>query len=239
MKLQKILFLIACMGIAATATFAEEAKFSVEGDTLYYNTEKPGLNRSFVSLSDAAHFRSLLNMHPEVTRIDLHSYGGDAEAGVEIARILSDFNVSTVISGECSSSCASIFMAGTKRTLNPGALLGFHRPEWAVSGLQSFYDRRKDDEGWDTPFEFAAWVNQDAMQVAAEVLGVYLAAGVDYSFAIRTLRVPQSDIWYPTRGELVSVGVLSPETLANLNPRLRPVLPPSPTEEVLQLSSLY
>ena len=77
------------------------------------------------------------------------------------------------------------------------------------------------------------------MQVAAEVLGVYLAAGVDYSFAIRTLRVPQSDIWYPTRGELVSVGVLSPETLANLNPRLRPVLLPSPTEEVLQLSSLY
>ena len=58
------------MGIAATATFAEEEKFSVEGDTLYYNTEKPGLNRSFVSLSDAAHFRSLLNMHPEVTRID-------------------------------------------------------------------------------------------------------------------------------------------------------------------------
>ena len=52
MKLQKILFLIACMGIAATATFAEEAKFSVEGDTLYYNTEKPGLNRSFVSLSE-------------------------------------------------------------------------------------------------------------------------------------------------------------------------------------------
>ena len=78
-----------------------------------------------------------------------------------------------------------------------------------------FLRSQKDDEGWNTPFEFAAWVNQDAMQVAAEVLGVYLAAGVDYSFAIRTLRVPQSDIWYPTRGELVSVGVLSPETLAN------------------------
>ena len=239
MKLKTIAFIIACAGIAATQVFAEEAKFHVDGDTLYYDTEKAGLDRSFVTIADASIFRRLLNEHPEVTQIDLHSYGGDSSAGVEIARVLSDFNVKTIVSRECSSACATIFLSGAKRKLKPGALIGFHRPEWSVDGMTAYYDRNKDREGWSTPFEFASWVSYDAMHSTTEVLGVYLSSGVDYAFSLKTLRVPQSNMWYPTRSELISVGVLSEETLANLSPRLRPIERPTDVEETLQLSSLY
>ena len=239
MKLKTIAFIIACAGIAATQAFAEAAKFYVDGDTLFYDTEKAELDRSFVTISDAGIFRRLLNEHPEVTQIDLHSYGGNSSAGVEIARVLSDFNVTTVVSGECSSACATIFLSGAKRKLKPGALIGFHRPEWSVDGMTAYYDRNKDREGWSTPFEFASWVSYDAMHSTTEVLGVYLSSGVDYAFALKTLRVPQSNMWYPTRSELISVGVLSEETLANLSPRLRPIQRPTDVEETLQLSSLY
>lgn len=114
----------------ASAAQSEEAKFKIQGDTLFYSTEDEGITKDFVSISDALHFRTILRDNPEILRINLYSYGGHVEAGLEIARIVSDFEIDTEISKECSSACVPIFLAGQNRVLKKGALIGFHRPNW-------------------------------------------------------------------------------------------------------------
>ena len=102
----------------ASAAQSEEAKFKIQGDTLFYSTEDVGITKDFVSISDALHFRTILRDNPEILLINLYSYGGHVEAGLEIARIVSDFEIDTEISKECSSACVPIFLAGQKHSLN-------------------------------------------------------------------------------------------------------------------------
>mgnify|MGYP001183792430 CR=1 FL=1 len=84
----------------ASAAQSEEAKFKIQGDTLFYSTEDERITKDFVSISDALHFRTILRDNPEILRINLYSYGGHVEAGLEIARIVSDFEIDTEISKE-------------------------------------------------------------------------------------------------------------------------------------------
>ena len=100
----RLLSIVSAFATSATLSFAEDAKFNVEGDTLFYNTEQPGLIKGYVNYSDVHSFRTLLVQNPEITTIDLNSLGGLTEAGLEIARVVADFDVRTTVSGECSSS---------------------------------------------------------------------------------------------------------------------------------------
>ena len=70
----------------ANLTHAEDAKFSVEENTLYYDTEKKDLERGYVSYSDIHSFRKFLNENPNISRVNLNSSGGSAGAGLEIFR---------------------------------------------------------------------------------------------------------------------------------------------------------
>jgi len=106
-----------CFIVSCSAAQSEEAKFKIQGDTLFYSTEDEGITKDFVSISDALHFRTILRDNPEILRINLYSYGGHVEAGLEIARIVSDFEIDTEISKECSSACVPIFLAGQNRVL--------------------------------------------------------------------------------------------------------------------------
>jgi hypothetical protein len=55
----------------ASAAQSEEAKFKIQGDTLFYSTEDEGITKDFVSISDALHFRTILRDNPEILRINL------------------------------------------------------------------------------------------------------------------------------------------------------------------------
>ena len=57
--------------------------------------------------------------------MNLHSHGGHTESGLEIGRIVSDFNIDTEVTKECSSACVPIFLAGQNRELKAGGLSVF------------------------------------------------------------------------------------------------------------------
>lgn len=160
--------------------------------------------------------------NPDIITVDLNSRGGSTEAGLEIARVVSDFQVDTIVSAECSSACVAIFFAGKDRRLLAGGLLGFHRPEWAVDDLQKFYDKYKLEEGWSDAFGFSNWLQEETFYVAGKIFKNYAEAGVSVRFVAATLSINHDQIWYPSRQELVSAGVLKLAPIASLRPRVRP-----------------
>jgi len=208
--------------ISATFGLAEDAKFQVEGDTLFYNTEKSGLIKDYITYSDVGSFRTFLNQNPEVSIIDLNSFGGLTGAGLEIARVVADFDVSTTVSGECSSACTLIFLAANDRKLQPGGLLGFHRPMWAVDNMEKHYNQYKSEEGWADTFDFSNWLVADTFFVAGKIFQVYADAGVDINFAANTLLIDNDQMWYPSRQDLMVSGIVNLTVLASIRPRARP-----------------
>ena len=206
----------------ASAAQSEEAKFKIQGDTLFYSTEDEGITKDFVSISDALHFRTILRDNPEILRINLYSYGGHVEAGLEIARIVSDFEIDTEISKECSSACVPIFLAGQNRVLKKGALIGFHRPNWQQDSMERYYDAKKEDFGWNTPFEFSNWVQKDTFEVAMQLYDRFSQAGVAPEFISQALKYDIEQMWYPSRTELVNFGVVNLVELAAMRPPTRP-----------------
>ena len=67
----------------ASAAQSEEAKFKIQGDTLFYSTEAEGITKDFVSISDALHFRTIIHDNPEILRINRYSHRGQVEAELD------------------------------------------------------------------------------------------------------------------------------------------------------------
>ena len=208
-------------------SLAEPKKFKIEGDTLFYNTMDIEEN-DYVSVRDADIFRTLLFQNPEVVRVNLYSYGGHMEAGLEIGRILSDFNIDTEVTKECSSACVPIFLAGKSRELKPGGLIGFHRPAWGADSMQDYFEDNRGSEGWTNPFAFASWVQKDIYRVAGVIFTAFAEAGVDIKFAAETFKTPNDSMWYPNRQELVDAGVIHGTGIAMIKPRMRPIQSEAP-----------
>jgi len=188
---------------------ADENKFALDGSILHYNSEADNAEKKRIDYSDVKTLRFYLNSHPEITSIHLNSFGGLTEAGIELGRLLSDFNIETVVTEECSSACIPLFLAGKTRTLKNGGLLGFHRPEWTIDGMQNYYSKNSESEGWNSPFAFASWIQKDTLFIAAELLEGYIRAGINFDFAKRSLQIPFDQMWYPSRETLIQAGVIT------------------------------
>ena len=208
-------------------SLAEPKKFQIEGDTLFYNTMDIEEN-DYVSIRDADTFRTLLFQNPEVVRVNLYSYGGHMSAGLEIGRILSDFNIDTEVTKECSSACVPIFLAGQNRELKPGGLIGFHRPAWGAESMREYFEENRGSEGWTNPFAFASWVQSDIFRSAGLIYTSFADAGVDIKFATEALKTPNDSMWYPDRQELIDAGVIHGTGIAMIKPRMRPLQPAAP-----------
>ena len=204
---KNILFILVAT-ILGSSDVGANSKFKVKGDTLFYDTEEKSIAEKGINREDIPMFRKLLSENPKIIKLELFSYGGSVAAGLEISKILRDFDVTTVVRKECSSSCVLIFLAGKHRDLKLGGLLGFHRPQWRLEGLQSYYKLYSEEEGWNNPFQFASWLEKDTLYSAADLFDNYLTAGVDYKLATKSLKVPHDQIWYPSRSELISYRVL-------------------------------
>lgn len=204
----KNIFFILVATILGSSDVLANNKFKVKGDTLFYDTEGKSISEKGINHEDIPMFRKLLAENPKIINLELFSYGGSVTAGLEISKILRDFDVTTIVRKECSSSCVLIFLAGKHRDLKLGGLLGFHRPQWRLEGLQSYYKLYAEEEGWNNPFQFASWLEKDTLYSAADLFDSYLTAGVDYKLATKSLKVPHDQIWYPTRKELITFGVL-------------------------------
>lgn len=89
-----------------------------------------------------------LTIHRQIKRLELASLGGDGYEAFKIGRLLRDRGISTVVRGNCNSSCALLFLGGSERIVpKPYWRLGFHRasadgaPIWDGD---EFYTKLKD-----------------------------------------------------------------------------------------------
>lgn len=187
-------------------TAAAPEKFSVNGKTLRFDTEA-GPEDSEIEPADADALRRLLRSTPDITTLALDSSGGSLWAAKEMARIALDFELDTVVDGECSSSCVRIFLAGNRRSVTRGSKIGVHLPNWSPANTEEYYGKWREEEGWDTPFEFASWVYADTYAEAYESLSYAVSRGVAPGFAIEML-APRRALWFPERAALVAAGVI-------------------------------
>ena len=185
-------------------------KLFVEGDTLYYNTDLAAdeINAE-INWDDADLIHSILLENPNITTIQLNSSGGLIEASQYISDIVIDFELDTYVSGECSSACVDIFLAGQRRVLERGSWVGFHKGSWAAADIERYYEGNKKEEGWKDAFEFSSWLYEDTQSEILKQMKYMLERGVEADFIIQTLQADNEGMWYPRRKQLEAAGVLN------------------------------
>lgn len=212
--------LLVCFLIASPVTlWAKDTlpeKFTLDGHVLIYDTETEikGSDAEMTN-DDIEALRTVLSSHPDVTELRLNSSGGSVYAGEEMAWIVIDFGLDTVVAGECVSACIDVFLAGDRRRMMLGSKIGFHQRSWSSKSVRKYYDSWKEDEAWDSPFDFGSWIYADTQSEIYEHLAYLVERGVDPGFAIETLRVESGGEWYPSRLKMIASGVLRESPMAN------------------------
>jgi hypothetical protein len=181
--------------------------FSIQGETLYYNTERDGLDG--IEFGDAEKLLEILKENKKIKLIKLESEGGVRLEAKYMADIILDANLDTHVDKQCSSACIRLLLAGTKRTANLGVKIGFHRGTWSAENMEKYYDSKKEKYGWKTPFDFSSWV-YDLVQTEVHELTTYLRSrGVSSYISDKTYRLGENEMWFPRMNELLSSGILT------------------------------
>ena len=189
--------------------FANE-KLYMDEETLFYNTDLANEEvNTEINWEDAELIYKILLENPNLTTIQLNSGGGLIAAAKYISDIVIDFELDTYVSGECSSACVDIFLAGNKRVLQRGSWLGFHKGSWAASDMKNYYEFKREEEGWSDPFEFSSWLYEDTQEEILRQMKYMLERGVKADFIIETLQADNEGMWYPRRKRLQEAGVIT------------------------------
>lgn len=130
----------------------------------------------------------LLTDFGDVRRLELESGGGRVPEARGLIRLITEYRLATVARGDCLSACALVFMAGSARTMEDGARLGFHS-----------YALR-------SPV-VAALMDVPAQQ--ARDMERFRALGIDGAFLDRIGETPPDAMWFPSREALQAAGVLT------------------------------
>ena len=120
-------------------------------------------------------FQATLAAAPKVRLVRLESPGGHILPAIEIATMIQQRGLDTYVGRYCASACTVAFMGGQQRWLAPRARLGFHQAH--APG-------------------FSSEQANEYLRTAYEKLHVPPA------FIARTLRIPPTDLWFPTAAEL-------------------------------------
>lgn len=212
-----VLLGILLSGMAA-AEEAQEApakvtdeRMIVEGDTLIFNTDafrNSETQSARITYDDDNLFGDMIMNHPDVTRVLISGSGGSSKAAEGIARKIIEFGLDTVAINRCASSCATIFLAGSKRELKKGGWLCFHRAWTTAADYREIYTSGKEYNDWEDEFEFAQEAFDNGQIATRDYIEYMLSRGVSLDFTLHSLAYSANDSWCPTREELVEANVL-------------------------------
>lgn len=195
-----------------SATAEAQDRMNIEGNTLIFDTDAVWAttdNTSSITESDANLLGDLLLKSPAVDTVIISGAGDGLYASYEMARKLSQFDITVIARSDCESGCSLMFLGGKVRKLEKGARLGFRRTATDASSHKEHYAAEKDGKGWADEFAYARWVYEDGQIDAREYIGYLLQRGVKAEFAVRVLTYSSDDMWYPTETEMREAGVLT------------------------------
>lgn len=194
--------------VSAAPSFGEGARFRVVGETLFFNGDIPREgtdDHSDMELSDGNELGAYIMDYPGITTIDLRSGGGSIDAGMVMAKSITQFKLNTQVTAGCHSACAYVFLAGSKRTLKPGGILGFHRSSALSEGFRAIAQRGKRDWRADN---IATVALDQGIDAGVRIGQFMLSRGIAPEFILKVLATPPHEMLEPTRTELIAAGVL-------------------------------
>ena len=202
-------FFCLALGSGAVAKDGLPQKFSLQGRTLVYDTETGEEGEpAEISDEDIGRLRDILKRNPDVSELQLNSIGGSVFAGEEIAGLVLEHELDTLVDGECISACVDVFLAGNRRRMTIGSRIGFHQRSWPAAAVHKYYRSERKRQRWATPFEFGSWIYVDTQREMYDHVSYMVSRGVDPGFAIETLRTEPGSEWFPSRLRLIAAGVL-------------------------------
>lgn len=134
------------------------------------------------------HLSQVLADTPTIRHVRLNSAGGLVAEARGLVRLIDEYQLSTSAYGDCESTCALVFMAGTERLLEPDARLGFHRYHQTSPLMAMFMSTEAEQE---------------------KDMAIYRKQGVAESFLARIIETPPHEMWFPSEAELLEAGVLT------------------------------
>lgn len=194
--------------IAAASTAQAQSPFDIQGTTLIYDSQSRSEPLG-IQQGDTRALAGILTDHPQITALHLSSLGGDVHTAYEMADLILGHMLDTHVIDDCESACTILFLAGAQRTMAPDAQLGFHQTSITADDAQTEYDDMKSLMGFDTPFDYAAWLLEDTQEMILNDLYYYNELGLSLGFIIKTLEATPDDMWYPSHSTLKQEGILT------------------------------
>lgn len=130
-------------------------------------------------------FKSLANTSSKLRTVVLNSAGGRLHEAQLIASIVKQRRLDTHVSGECSSACTLVLVAGNVRTASASSGVGFH--QLSFPGLSA----------------------SDLESETRTMLAAYDEAGIPRAFQERVARTAPEDLWVPSFAELKEANVIT------------------------------
>ena len=161
---------------------ASEYRFTVsdDGKTLRLEGE--------ITYGVTRKIKQLISEYPQLDTLVLSSDGGNIYEGRGLARQIREAGLNTHVESTCSSACTLVFIGGVRRSMSPGAKLGFHQ--------------YRIDADYSVPFA-------DPASEQARDRALFADAGVSEGFLREMYKKSADDMWYPTFKELRQFGILS------------------------------
>lgn len=131
---------------------------------------------------------NLLADNPAITTLRLASAGGNIYEARGLAKLVRSYRLATVVGESCTSSCTVVFIGGQPRRLEAGAKLGFHQYQIAA--------------------EYQVPLADPAAEQARD-LALFRQARVADWFLERMFQAAPGAMWFPSREELISAGVIT------------------------------
>jgi hypothetical protein len=173
-----------CSLTATTLPAKAQQRHAVEGEKLVVYVDE----ESAVDLSkEPAHnyifeFTEILAINPNIDTIILTGEGGYEEIANEYIKVISEHELNTVARGECLSSCAHIFLAGTKREFERDAVIGFHRSWWGEHELERYFNNNGGTDKFENQFQFAQHIFEEGQAYTIERMQYMLDASLPFEF---------------------------------------------------------
>ena len=131
-----------------------------------------------------ADIEEVIRESPDISVVELSGPGGRKGPARQLARIIREHKLSTLVDDTCNSACAEVFLSGKERILGRNGALGFHRSEPYRSDTVN------------------AQNEEESRQYYSEV-------GVAANFIDRVLETAYEEMWMPSLNELLEAGVVT------------------------------
>ena len=193
-------------------------RWTVNGMELALDTNVPYAdipNSTELVPRDVTEFKLYVMENPQIDTVVLTSTGGYGPASWEIIDTILEFGLNTRVVGECLSACAHIFLAGTTRSLEPEASLGFHRPYIIGSEERAYYMANREARGWQDEFDYVEFIYDVGLSDMLQMVNFMNERGVSLSFIQEAYSYDSYSMWEPDPTVLFKSGVLTELPMEN------------------------